>query len=217
VSITSYKPEREWTFELGAHFMPLEGLKIDVDAFHIQCFDQQVTIFPNGKTTGRMMANAARSRIWGAETALHYRWQLGNWQGIVDASYGFTDARFIDFTDGMGDYSGHFIPYAPQHTAHALVQAGYRIGRKWLYAVSLSARVNVTGPIYWNEQNDCKETPYALLAANLTLEWKYVQLDLWGRNLTDTPYNVFYFRSMGNDFLQRGKPRELGATLRFEM
>ena len=174
-------------------------------------------VFPNGKTTGRMMANAARSRIWGAEAALHYRWQTGNWQGIVDASYGFTDARFIDFNDGMGDYSGHFIPYAPQHTANLLVQAGYRVGSKWLHALSLSARVNMLGPLYWNEQNDCMQAPYALLAANLTLEWKYIQLDLWGRNLADTPYNVFYFRSMGNDFLQRGKPRELGATLRFEL
>jgi len=217
VAITSYKPEKDWTFELGAHFTPVEGLKIDVDAFHIQCIDQQVTIFPNGKTTGRMMANAARSRIWGAEAALHYRWQQGNWQGLVDASYGFTDARFIDFNDGMGDYSGHFIPYAPKHTAHVLVQAAYRVGRKWLHALSLSAHTNIIGPIYWNEQNDCRQTPYALLAANLTLEWEYVQLELWGRNLTGTQYDVFYFRSMGNDFLQRGKPRELGATIRFEI
>ena len=97
------------------------------------------------------------------------------------------------------------------------MQAGYRVGSKWLHALSLSARVNMLGPLYWNEQNDCMQAPYALLAANLTLEWKYIQLDLWGRNLADTPYNVFYFRSMGNDFLQRGKPRELGATLRFEL
>lgn len=217
IAITSYKPETDWTFELGAHFTPVDGLKIDVDAFHIQCFDQQVTIFPNGKTTGRMMANAARSRIWGAEAALHYRWQEGDWQGIVDASYGFTDARFIDFNDGMGDYAGHYIPYAPRHTAHTLVQAGYRVGRKWLHAISLSARVNVIGQVYWNEQNDCMQEPYALIGANMTLDWKYVQLELWGRNLTGTQYDVFYFRSMGNDFLQRGKPRELGATIRFEI
>lgn len=217
VAVTSYKPEKDWTFELGAHFTPVDGLKIDMDAFHIQCIDQQVTVFPNGKTTGRMMANAGRSRVWGVEAALHYRWRQGNWQGMADASYGFTDARFIHFNDGMGDYSGHFVPYAPQHTAHALVQAGYYAGRKWLRALSFSARTNIIGPIYWNEQNDCMQTPYALMAVNLTLEWEYAQLELWGRNLTNTPYNVFYFRSMGNDFLQRGKPRELGATIRFKI
>jgi hypothetical protein len=58
---------------------------------------------------------------------------------------------------------------------------------------------------------------YALLGANVALEWKYVQLQLWGKNLTGTEYNVFYFKSMGNDFLQKGKPRELGATLRLEI
>ena len=215
IAITSYKPEKDWTFEIGAHFTPVEGLKIDMDVFHIQCIDQQVTIFPNGKTTGRMMANAARSRVWGVETVIHYRWQQGKWQGMVDASYGFTDARFIDFNDGIGDYSGHFIPYAPQHTAHALAQAGYYVGKKWLRALSFSARTNIVGPIYWNEQNDCMQTPYALLAVNLTLEWEYAQLELWGRNLSNKPYNVFYFRSMGNDFLQLGKPRDLGATIRF--
>ncbi len=217
VDITSYKPERDWTFEIGAHFTPCAGLKIDVDAFHIQCFDQQVTVFPNGKTTGRMMANAARSRMWGAEAALHYRWIKSSWQGLVDASYGFTDARFIDFNDGMGDYSGNVIPYAPRHTAHVLVQAGYHVNRPWLNAVSLSARTNVTGPVYWNEQNDCVQSPYALLSATLTLDWKYVQLELWGRNLTGTNYDVFYFRSMENNFLQHGKPRELGATVKFEI
>lgn len=217
VAITSYKPERDWTFEVGTHLTPVEGLKIDADVFHIQCFDQQVTVFPNGKTTGRMMANAARSRIWGVETMIHYRWQKGHWQGIADASYGFTDARFISFDDGMGNYSGNVIPYAPQHTAHALAEAGYRFNKKWLHALSFSARVNVLGPIYWNEQNDCKQAAYALLGASVTLDWKYVKLELWGRNLTDTHYDVFYFRSMGNDFLQRGKPLELGAKIRFEI
>lgn len=217
VSITSYRPETDWTFEAGAHFTPTEGLKIDVDVFHIRCLDQQVTVFPNGKTTGRMMANAAQSRMWGVESGLHYRWLKGRWYGLADASYGFTDARFVTFNDGMGDYSGNYIPYAPRHTAHLLIQAGYRIGKRWLQSVSLAAGTNMTGPIYWNEQNDVKEAPYALLAAHLTIEWKYVQFELWGRNLTDTHYNVFYFRSMNNDFLQKGKPIELGATIKCEI
>ena len=217
VAITQYKPEKDWTVELGAHFTPAEGLKIDVDAFHIQCFDQQVTVFPNGKTTGRMMANAARSRVWGVETALHYRWNSGKWHGIADASYGFTDARFIEFNDGMGDYAGHVIPYAPRHTLHGLLVAQYRIDRKWLQAVSLSAQVNMAGSIYWNEQNDCSQDPYALLGANFSLEWKYVQLQLWAKNLTGTEYNVFYFKSMARDFLQKGKPRELGVTIKLQI
>lgn len=217
VAITSYKPETDWTFEIGAHFTPAEGLKVDVDVFHIQCMDQQVTVFPNGKTTGRMMANAARSRIWGAEAALQYRWTRDKWFGMLDASYGFTDARFITFNDGMGDYSGHYVPYAPQHTLHGLLTAGYMIGHKALKAVTMSVKGDGIGRIYWNEQNDCSQPVYGLLAATIALRWQYVQVELWGKNLTGTRYDVFYFRSMGNDFLQRGKPRELGATMRFEI
>ncbi len=215
VAITRYKPETDWTFEIGGHFTPVEGLKIDIDAFHIQCFDQQVTVFPNGKTTGRMMANAAHSRIWGAETAIQYRWIQGAWQGIVNASYGFTDARFVSFNDGMGDYSGNVIPYAPRHTAHLLCAVEYNIGRKWLERLGLTLKGDGVGPIYWNEQNDCWQSFYGLLGVMLNFEWSYMKLQLWGRNLTGTQYDVFYFRSMGNDFLQRGKPRELGLTLTF--
>ena len=217
VTITRYKPETDWTFEIGAHLTPAEGLKIDVDAFHIQCFDQQVTVFPNGKTTGRMMANAARSRMWGAEAALQYRWNKGAWQGLIDASYGFTDARFITFNDGIGDYSGNVIPYAPQHTAHVLCAVDYRIGHKALERIGLTVKGDGIGRIYWNEQNDVWQPFYGLLGASMNLEWKYIKLQLWSRNLTGTKYDVFYFRSMGNDFLQRGKPRELGINLKFEI
>lgn len=213
VAITAYQPETNWTFELGAHLTPVAGLKVNFDVFHIRCLNQQVTVFPTGKTTGRMMANAARSRMWGAEADLQYRWLNGAWSGLIDASYGFTDARFIDFNDGMGDYSGHYIPYAPQHTAHALVSAEYTPGKKALHKIGLTLKGDGLGRIYWNEQNDCRQAFYGLLGASVHVEWKYVRLQLWAKNLTGTRYDVFYFRSMGNDFLQHGKPRELGANI----
>jgi outer membrane receptor protein involved in Fe transport len=42
-------------------------------------------------------------------------------------------------------------------------------------------------------------------------------LSLWGRNLTDTDYYTFYFKSMNNNFLNHGKPARLGVTLSFAM
>ena len=164
-----------------------------------------------------MMANAARSRMWGVETAVQYRWLSCKWQGLIDASYGFTYAPFLDLNDDTGDYAGNYIPYSPPHTLHGLVSAEYKAGRKGLQAVELSLKADGIGRIYWNEQNDCHQPLYGLLAATLTLDWKYVRLLLWGRNLTGTKYDVFYFRSMGNDFLQHGKPRELGATIQINI
>jgi Outer membrane receptor proteins, mostly Fe transport len=217
VAITSYKPETAWTFELGTHLTPTTGLSLDIDAFHIRCRDQQVTVFPTGKTTGRMMANAARSRIWGTEAALQYRWHAARWDGLTACSYGFADARFTCFDDGMGDYAGHHIPYAPRHTAYALATTRFRLKSRALHFLSLTLKADRTGRIYWNEQNDCSQPPYNLLGATITFEWQHTQFLLWGRNLTDQPYDVFYFRSMNNDFLQRGHPRELGIDIRINL
>jgi outer membrane receptor protein involved in Fe transport len=217
VAITSYKPETDWTFELGTHFTGEGGVMLNLDAFHVRCYDQQVTVFPNGKTTGRMMANAARSRVWGTEAELQYRWSRNRWGGLIVASYGFADARFISFDDGMGSYAGHFIPYAPKHTAHGLVMTRRTIGSPLLQAVSLALMTDGTGIIYWNEQNDCSQPFYLLWGATLTLEWQHAALQFWGRNLTDRTYDVFYFRSMGNDFLQRGRPRETGINIRINL
>ena len=56
---------------------------------------------------------------------------------------------------------------------------------------------------------------YALLGAKVTFVSKNFSLDLWGENLTDTGYSTFYFMSIKNSFLQRGRPRQIGVTLRF--
>ena len=47
----------------------------------------------------------------------------------------------------------------------------------------------------------------------MRLEHRRWAIDLWGRNLADTRYDVFYFKSMGNEFVQRGRPRTFGITL----
>jgi hypothetical protein len=44
-----------------------------------------------------------------------------------------------------------------------------------------------------------------------------VSISLWGQNLTNTQYNVFYFESMNNAFMQSGKPITYGTTIRFEI
>ena len=48
--------------------------------------------------------------------------------------------------------------------------------------------------------------------ASLSLETKRWSLQVWGKNLTATRYYTFYFMSMGNEFLQRGRPVQAGVT-----
>ncbi len=54
---------------------------------------------------------------------------------------------------------------------------------------------------------------YALAGCAIRFEQRHGSLSLWCRNLTQTRYDVFYFESIGNAFLQRGRPREWGVTL----
>ena len=117
------------------------------------------------------------------------------------------------FSDGIHDYKGKCIPYAPRNTL--FLQCVWEIpvrGGK-LESVTLDVNMRGTGRIYWNEDNTLHQPFYALLGASVSLKGKIWELQVWGRNLTNTRYNTFYFMSMGNEFLQRGRPIQGGATL----
>lgn len=74
-----------------------------------------------------------------------------------------------------------------------------------------------TGRIYWNESNIRKQNAYSLLGAGVQVGFDNFEISIWGKNLTGTKYDIFYFMSMGNEFVQRGRPWQIGATLRFSI
>lgn len=213
--VVGYRPEYSWNYEAGAHLsIPSARLNLDCSLFYIDCRDQQLTMFPDGTTTGRIMTNAGRTRSLGGELS-------ADWNPVGDldirAAYGYTNARFIDFNNGIEDFSGKYLPYAPRHTLYA--SAGYRFsfGDRFVRGLSLEADLRGTGPIYWNEENTLRQDFYVLPGASVILEGEAWSFQIWGKNLSDTHYNTFYFMSMGNEFLQRGRPLQLGATLRLNL
>ncbi len=210
--IVSYRPEKSWNWEIGAHFSALDRrLTGQLAAFYISCRDQQLTMFPEGTTTGRIMANAGKSRSYGVELSARFtpapRW-------AINAAYGWTDATFREFNNGRADYSGRRVPYAPAHTLFGGVTYTHPLGLSWLSTVAATCSARAVGDIYWDEANTARQPFYGLLNASVTLGWRDCSLDIWGYNLTGTRYATFYFVSMGNSFLQRGNPRRWGATLR---
>lgn len=213
--VTSYKPEYSWNYEVGAHFSCADGrIHTDVAAFYIDIRDQQLTVFPDGQTTGRMMANAGRTRSAGAELSVDAR-PTPRWN--LRASYGFTDARFVSYDDGKQNYKGNVIPYAPRHTAYVSAAYDQPLPMWWFNAVSIQADCRGVGPIYWDESNAHRQKFYALLGASVRLQLQKVTLDFWGENILNSRYDTFYFKSMGNSFVQRGSYRTLGVTLRYIM
>lgn len=214
--VVGYKPEYSWNYEVGTHFtIPSIRLDLDMDIFYIDCHHQQLTSFPDGTTTGRIMTNAGHTRSMGAEASLS--WQPND-KIVANVSYGFTDARFIKFFDGKENYKGKRIPYAPANTFFGMVLYRFPISSLGpVRYITPSANVRATGNIYWNESNSLSQPFYALIDADVEVGGKGWSVSIWGKNLTNTHYYTFYFLSMGNEFLQRGRPAQIGATLRFEI
>lgn len=215
--IVGYKPEKAWNYEVGAHFESAnKHLKGDVALFYINCRDRQMTIFPDGTTTGRIMTNAGKTRSLGAEASMNILFTdcCG-----MNLSYGYCNAKFVEYNDGKADYKDKYVPYSPSHTlfAQAFYTFNIKEGNDWARSITLDASVKGTGEIYWNEANSLRQPFYALLGSSITLAGKYYSLQLWGQNLTGTRYNTFYFVSISHDFLQRGRGRMLGATLRINI
>lgn len=209
--IISYKPEYSWNYEIGTHLNSSNRkLEADLSLFYIDCRDQQLTVFPDDMVTGRLMTNAGHSRSYGAEFA--GRAQVGDFS--FNASYGYTNAKFITYDDGEEDYSGNYIPYAPQHTFYAGVDYKLDINyKKILESILFNINTNGAGRIYWNESNSLSQPLYALLGAEVRFMGENYTLSLWGSNICNKEYNTFYFMSMGNKFVQQAKPRRYGVTI----
>lgn len=210
--IVSYAPESSWNYEIGVRGGTPDGrLTSEITAFFIDCRNQQLTVFPPGTVTGRVMTNAGRTRSMGLELTASWR---PDDNLSFRFSYGFTNATFRHYNDGRSDFRGKHLPYAPSNTLFA--EATWYIPQLKFLEITpgIDASVRGVGRIYWNEANTLSQPFYALAAASVSFSAGKWNLRLWARNLTNTRYDVFYFMSMGNGFVQRGRPHEFGATLR---
>ncbi len=209
--VVGYKPERSWNYEVGAHVACADGRVLtDLALFYIDCRDQQLTMFPDGTTTGRITTNAGKTRSYGAEVQISYR-PTSRW--LFNLSYGYTNARFVDFYNGRENFKGKRVPYAPQNTLFGGLTYTQPINR-WLDWISFSGNVRGVGSFYWDEENVGHQPFYAVAGASVEARHDWLSVSLWGENLTSTKYTVFSFKSIGNTFVQRGKPLTWGVTLR---
>ena len=209
--LCAYDPEHSYNVELGGHFGTKDGVfTADAALFYIECVDQQLTIFPDENSTGRMMTNAGRTRSFGAELSATARLAKTL---VLQGSYGYTNAKFKQFVSGGVNYAGNFIPYAPKNSLSLRLMQTVPFRSQWIDRMVLGLGVMGAGRIYWNEANDVSQPFYALLEASVRFEGEKWAVDFWCKNATNTKYNVFYFESMGNRFVQRGRPMTGGVRV----
>ena len=111
------------------------------------------------------------------------------------------------------------MPYAPAHTLFVSADYSLPVGSVSGRPLTLGFGANVrgVGNIYWDEANTLSQPFYALLGADVRLQTSRWSATVWARNISATRYDTFYFVSMGNAFVQRGKPFAAGVTLRLSL
>ncbi|GHT05065.1 TonB-dependent receptor [Bacteroidia bacterium] len=210
----AYKPEHNWNYETGTHLYFLNNkLLVNAALFYIDCYDQQLTVFPPGKSTGRLMSNAGRTSSYGAEIDVKYSYN----DLTLTGSYGHTTARFLTYNDGNEDYADKYVPYAPQNTVYLCGEYRFNLSKQPANQLLLRMDWRGVGRMYWNESNTLSQPFYGVWGSSVSWKQDKFLLSLWGNNLTDAVHNIFYFKSMGNSFVQRGKPFQMGASIYYDI
>lgn len=206
---TEYKPELAWNQEVGLRIKNLNGFSAAASIYRMDGKNQQLTVFPPGNSIGRMMANAAKSRSFGAEAEIHYR------KGHVDASasYSYCNARFISYESSGIDYSGNRLPYIPAHTLFAGLSWRESLGEK--HAAKAEIFLLGNGPLFWNEDNTLKEGFHISPGAKLAFSFPWGEIYCRGNQLDGKQYPVFYFKTVGREFFALSRPIQImtGITI----
>ena len=212
-----YRPEYTWSYEIGTHLTGWQKrLTADLAAFWMNTRDQQVSQFSDNGM-GRVTRNAGRSRSVGAEACVT--------ACLTDAftlnvSYGYTHATFRNYVtvDDEGrevNYRGYKVPFIPRHTLNVGGQYVFALQPHKLFDyIRLHADYSAAGSVYWTESNNAVQPFYGTLNARLSLEKGQGSVAFWIRNALNKDYTSFYFESMGNRFMQRGRPLQAGIELR---
>ncbi len=219
-----FKPEESWNYEFGTHLNLFNNLiHLDLSAFYMQIRNQQLSVFTSDYGFGRRMVNAGKSFSCGLEAALrgsalsnHLSWSLG---------YGYTHAAFKEYTTKASssataeeiNYKDKKVPYVPEHTLSALADYRFDFTDSFVKSLTLGVNMNAQGKIWWDEANTYSQKFYAVLGAHACVDLSVCQVNLWGRNLTDTNYNTFAFSSKATGkevfMAQRGNPIQLGCDV----
>lgn len=226
----TYAPEYAWNYEIGTHLILRNGLLgVDASAFLADIRNMQLSQM-SASGLGREMVNAGKSRSLGAELSVRAQPADGL---LVQINYGYTHATFRDYTcldastQQTVDCKGKFVPFMPQHTLNLDIaytvplnedRPRYALNEDFIArSITFSANYSGAGRIYWTEQNDAWQNFYSQLGANVTMDIHPLYLTVWGRNLTNSRHNTFWFVSANRAYEQHVRPIQFGfdACLKF--
>lgn len=207
----SFAPEYSWNYEIGSKMRFFqERLHAEVCLFYIDWKNQQIyQPLPSGK--GSMLKNAGRSESKGIEISLLAKPIIGL---NLQANWGYTHAVFKEYQRSETlDYAGKFLPLVPKQTFSFGFDYAIPVSKRWVDRIVLDMNYTGIDRLYWNEDNAVSQPYYGQLNGNLMITKDLATFSLWAKNIINESYSAFYFESMGKQFVQKGKPFTMGATV----
>ncbi|MDR0680636.1 MAG: TonB-dependent receptor [Dysgonamonadaceae bacterium] len=213
VDRVSYQPEYSWNYEIGFKGELVKNfLYTELAAFYIDVKDIQITDFVESGQ-GRILKNAGKAGSAGFDLSVT---ALLSEAFKFTANYGFTRAVFKDYVfkdkdSNPKDYTGNFIPFAPQNTLSAIAVYNKTLRNKRIDRFYIQAQYNCAGKIYWTEANDVYQNFYGLLNLRAGVGKRMFGINIWADNVFNMRYTAFYFESMQQKLAQAGKPFTFGV------
>ena len=211
----TYRPEHSWNYEVGFKgYLFGNALHTEVAVFYIDVNNILITDFVESGQ-GRLLKNAGSARSAGFDLGLTA--YLSDYLSL-SVNYGYAHAILKDYKPDGIDYSGNFIPFAPQNTFS--LAAGYNRGVRNTQIINrfnINAQYNGAGKIYWTEANDISQSFYGTLNLKAGVTRGAVRLNVWTQNTLNTDYASFYFKTkdyVNNTDLplaQKGTPFQIGV------
>lgn len=208
----AYEPETAWSYELGFRLREFGIVDhLTATAYYMDVRNLQLTKFVPS-SAGRIVSNAGGSYTIGGEVVsrLHLASNLS-----AQLSYGVGIARFSGNEEASAPLAGRYVPFIPQHTYSVGLNAYETINTTWLTAAFASVEAQGLGQIYWTEDNAYSQHGHTTLSGRMGLELGAWSCSIWGRNLLDSKYLVFLYRSFGSSFAQQATPRTFGIDVSY--
>ncbi|RVT89142.1 TonB-dependent receptor [Sphingomonas crocodyli] len=221
---TPFKPEKIDAFEVGLKTNTSRIISANLSAFYYKYKDLQVLAIVNGFN---VTANAATSKIWGADAEITGHWTP---QFTTTGSIAYLDAKYDKYPGAVfnaqfpgcrcgsvtttGDLSDGRMPFSPKLTAGLTAnwRETYDFG-----TVELTGTGYYTSKFFWDNAARIEQKAYATLGARaaFTPANSGFTVYAYGRNLTNATYLRTVFALNTGDGGSFAPPRTYGVGAKF--
>ncbi len=175
-----FQEETSWTYEAGLKSSWLDDrLSANLSVFQTDVDNYQVLLTDDFG----FFRNVTNANV--KVTGLEFEVKATPITGLdVIAGIGYVDSKFKNYRNPFtgGDFSNNRVPFAPELTYNLAVQ--YRSSG----GIFARAELRGYGVTYFDDANQVKQDPYALVNARIGYEGEKYGIYLYANNLFDTRY-----------------------------